>query len=118
MNMSVQGTGGLNNGFVPNFQEGGGVSKEAIDKMGNDELINLAQKGSPIDKQNAMNELMERLGANKTGESGGGGGGGGGIEGVDDELKKILQKLMNGESLSADEVKKLVQALGNAENNV
>jgi len=115
--MSVQGAG-FGNGVVPGFQEGGGVSEKAIDKMENKELVNLLQNGSPIDRQNALKELMERLGATQSEGSEGAGGGGGGIEGVDDELKKILEKLMKGEKLEPEEVTKLLGALAKADENI
>lgn len=122
---SIQGTG---NGQVPGFQEGGSMSQDAIDKMSNDQLLNLSKNGNEIDKKNAAAELMERLsgtekGTEKGGEKGGEKGvekggspgekGGGGT--LDDELKKILEKLKRGEQLTPEEEQKLMAALGNGE---
>lgn len=125
---SVQGTG---NGQVPGFQEGGSMSQQAIDKMSNDQLVNLSKTGSDIDKKNAVAELTERLGGGpekgEKGEEGEKGEKGaekgekaGGAEkpsstgssSLDEDLKKILEKLAKGEPLTPEEEQKLKAALG------
>lgn len=117
---NVGGVTGAGNGQVPGFQEGG-MSQDAIDKMSNDQLVNLAQTGSEVDRKNAAAELKERLGGEKVekgekGEKGGGaegaGGAGGGGGEIDDELQKIIDKLLRGEKLTPEEEMKLKGALG------